>query len=133
MAPLPGFVNDTHVAQIFRVTRERTDAWQGGIGETSIEHASAITPVPAERASPEQFPAWNREHWSVEANHNVRDRTFDEDTCLARNGFAPENSALRTNIALAMIIHKTAFDSFASATRYCALKREDTFDAILSP
>ncbi len=70
---------------------------------------------------------------TVEANHHVRDRTFDEDACLARTGFAPENNALCTNIAIALIIHKTTFDNFASATRHFALKREDAFDAILSP
>ena len=52
---------------------------------------------------------------------------------LARTGFAPENNALCTNIALAIIIHKTDFDSVASATRHFALQREDAFDAILSP
>ena len=133
MTPLPGLVNYPHVAQIFRVTRERTDARQRGTGETSIEYAYGITSVPEEQASPEQLLAWNRGHWRVEANHHVRDRTFDEDACLARTGFAPENNALCTNIAIAIIIHKTTFDNFASATRHFALQREDAFDAILSP
>ncbi len=133
LTPLPGLINYPHVAQIFRVTRKRTDARRNGTGETSIEHAYGITSVPAERASPKDLLAWNRGHWSVEVNHHVRDKLFDEDACLARTGFAPENNALCTNIAIALIIHKTDFDSVASATRHFALQREDAFAAILSP
>ena len=133
LTPLPRLINYPHVAQIFRVTRERTDARRNGTGETSIEHAYGITSAPAERASPEQLLAWNRGHWSVEVNHHIRDQTFAEDACLARAGFAPANNAICTNLALAIIIHKTPFESFASATRHFALQRRDALTALLSP
>ena len=133
LTPLPGLVNYPHVAQIFRVTRERIDARRNATGETSIEYVYGITSVPAQRASPQELLAWNRGHWSVEVNHHVRDKVFAEDACLARTGFAPENNALCTNIAIAVIIHKTRFDSVASATRHFALQRKDAFAAILSP
>ena len=89
--------------------------------------------MPAQRATPQQLLAWNRGHWSVEVNHHIRDTTFAEDACLARTQFAPANNATCTNLALALIIHKTPFDSFASATRHFALQREDAFTALLSP
>ena len=133
LTPLPRLINYPHVAQIFRVTRERTDARRNGTGETSIEHAYGITSAPAERASPEQLLAWNRGHWSVEVNHHIRDQTFAEDACLARAGFAPANNAICTHLALAIIIHKTPFESCASATRHFALQRRDALTALLSP
>ena len=133
LTPLPRLINYPHVAQIFRVTRERTDARHNGTAETSIEHAYGITSAPAERASPEQLLAWNRGHWSVEVNHHIRDQTFAEDACLARAGFAPANNAICTNLALAIIIHKTPFESFATATRHFALQRRDALTALLLP
>ena len=133
LTPVKGLLNYPHVAQIFRVTRRRTDARHNGTGKTSREHAYGITSVPASRANPEQLLAYNRGHWSVEVNHQIRDTTFAEDACLARTRFAPANNATCTNIALAIIIHQTSFDSFASATRHFALERKDAFTALLSP
>ena len=133
LTPLPRLINYPHVAQMFRVTRERTDARRNGTGETSIEHAYGITSAPAERASPEQLLAWNRGHWSVEVNHHIRDQTFAEDACLARAGFAPANNSTCTNLALAITIHKTPFESFATATRHFALQRRDALTALLLP
>ena len=133
MTPLEGLLNYPHVAQIFRLTRRRTDARQNGTGPTSREQVYGITSVPADRATPQQLLAWNRGHWAVEVNHHLRDTLFAEDACLARTRFAPANNATCTNIALAIIIHQTSFDSFASATRHFALERKDAFNALLSP
>ena len=133
LTPLPRLLNYPHVAQIFRITRERTDARRNGTGKTTIEHVYGLTSVPADCASPEQLLAWNRGHWAVEVNHNIRDTTFAEDACLARSQFAPANNTTCTNLALALIIHKTPFDSVAAATRHFALQREDAFKALLSP
>ena len=133
MTPLPRLINYPHVAQIFRITRERTDTRRNGTGQTTSTPAYGITSVPAQRATPQQLLAWNRGHWSVEVNHHIRDTTFAEDACLARTQFAPANNATCTNLALALIIHKTPFDRFASATRHFALQREDAFTALLSP
>ncbi len=133
LTPHPRLINHPHVDRIFRVTRERTDARRNGTGETAVEHACGITSVPAERASPRQLLAWNRGHWAVAAHHHVRDTVFGEDACLARTGFAPGNNATATNLALAVIIHRTGSDGIASATRRFALRRRDAFAAILSP
>ena len=42
------------------------------------------------------------------------DRTFDEAANFARAGFAPDNNALSTNIAIVPVIHTTTVDNFAS-------------------
>ena len=88
---LPNTINYPHVAQVFRVRRERTDL---SSGTTSVTYAYGITSVAAEDASPKQPLAWNRGHWAVESkNHQRRDKTLDEDACLARTGLAPTNRA----------------------------------------
>ena len=133
MTPLEGLLNYPHVAQIFRITRRRTDARQNGTGQTTREQVYGITSVPAHRATPRQLLAYNRGHWAVEVNHHIRGTTFAEDACLARTQFAPANNATCTNLGLAIIIHKSPFASFASATRHFALERKDTFTALLSP
>ena len=133
LTPLEGFLNYPHVAQICRITRQRTDARQNGTGATSREQVYAFTSAPAHRATPRQLLAYNRGHWSVEVNHHLRDTLFAEDACLARSHFAPANNATCTNLALAIIIHQTSFASFASATRHFALQRKDAFTALLSP
>ena len=58
MTPLEGLLNYPHVAQIFRLTRRRTDARQNGTGQTSREQVYGITSVPADRATPQQLLAW---------------------------------------------------------------------------
>ena len=118
---------------MFRVTRKRADARRNGTGETGIGHACGIASVSAERASPQGLLAWNRGHRSVEVNRRVGDKLFDEDACLALAGFAPENDALRTGIALAIVIRTTDFDSIAPATRHFGTRPRDAFAAILSP
>ena len=133
LTPPPGLLNYPHVAQVFRITRRRTDARQRRDGATTTEHVYGFTSVPATRATPQQLLAWNRGHWAVEVNHHIRDTTFAEDACLARTRFAPCNNATCTNIALAVILHRTRFDSIAAATRYFAFQHQAALDALLQP
>ena len=134
LTPPCGLVNYPHVAQMFRVTRERSDARRNGTGERPASSMPTASPR-RWRSAPHHriFSPGTAATGSVEVNHHIRDKVFAEDACLARTGFAPENNALCTNIAIALIIHKTDFDSVASATRHFALQREDAFNAILSP
>ena len=127
---LNDYVRFPDVGQVFAVRRETVEVKSG---KRRCEIAYGVTSLTSEVASPQRLLALNRGHWTIEVNHHVRDKLFDEDACLARTGFAPENNALCTNIAIALIIHKTDFDSVASATRHFALQREDAFAAILSP
>ena len=132
LTPPRRLLNYPHAAQVFRITRRRTDARQGRDGATTTEHVYGFTSVPAERATPRQLLAWNRGHWVVEVNHHIRDTTFAEDACLARTRFAPVNATC-TNIALAIILHRTRFDSVAAATRHFARRPRAALDALLQP
>ncbi len=124
LAPFPD------AAQAFRITRERIDA---KTGEASIETAYGITSVPAGRAGPAQLLAWNRGHWQVEnANHHRRDATMGEDASRVRARNAPANNAALNNIALAVVFHN-GFQWLPDANLHFMMRRQDAFDAILSP
>ena len=59
LTPLPNTLNYPHVAQVFRVRRERTIL---KTGEQSVEYAYGITSVKAKYGSAKQLLAWNRDH-----------------------------------------------------------------------
>jgi len=69
------------VRQVFRI-RRRSECKHPP--RASVETVNGITSVLAARADARQLLAWNRGHWTVEANHDVRDRTLGEDVCLTR-------------------------------------------------
>ena len=76
---------------MFGVRRERTIL---KTGERSVEYAYGITSVKAECGSSKQLLAWNRGHWSIKVKNRLRrDKTFDEEACLAHTGLAPANRA----------------------------------------
>ena len=128
---LPKTINYPHVAQVFRVRRERTDLKTGA---TTVTYAYGITSVSRAEASPEQLLAWNRGHWAVESkNHQRRDKTLEEDACLARSGLAPANRATCNNIVLALILHRRRWDNAAAALRYFTLHRTAAVEALLAP
>ena len=129
LTPPPNTLTYPHVAQVFRVRRERTIL---KTGEKSVEYAYGITSVAAKCGSAKQLLAWNRGHWSIEVkNHLRRDKTFDEDACLARTGLAPANRATCNNIALAVILHQGNTNA-AAAMRHFMLHRKAAFAALLS-
>ena len=124
LAPFP------EARQAFRVVRERTDP---KTGKTSTETACGITSVPAGRAGPERLLAWNRGHWQVEnGNHFRRDASMGEDASRIRARHAPANHATLNNIVLAVVFHN-GFRHLPEANRHCMMRRDDAFDAILSP
>ena len=129
MTPLPGTVNFPHIAQIFRIERDRKMCKSG---KKSTEIAYGITPVPKNRGTPENLLAWNRSHWSIENNnHRVRDVNFKEDACLSRTMHAPNNGAICNCIALAIIIRRSP--KIAEMRRYFNLHRHEAVKAVLSP
>ena len=68
------------------------------------------------QTSAQQLLAWNRGHWAIESkNHQRRDKTLDEDACLARSGLAPANRATCNNLVLALILHRRRWDNAAAA------------------
>ena len=120
LTPLKKTLNFAHVAQVFRVRRERTDLKSG---EQSIEYAYGITSLAAEGATPQQLLAWNRGHWAIESkNHHRRDKTLCEDACTARSGLAPANRATCNNIVLALILGGTTPRRPCATSHYAGAK-----------
>ena len=128
---LPKTINYPHLAQVFRVRRERTDLKSGS---KRVTYAYGITSVSAASAAPQQLLAWNRGHWAIESkNHQRRDQTLDEDACRARSGLAPANRATCNNIVLALILHRRQWDNAAAALRHFTLHPKMALQAVLSP
>ena len=123
-------LNFRHARQAFRVRRQRAVV---KTGKTAEETAYGICSVAAERAGPERLLAWNRGHWMVEnGNHHPRDASLGEDACRVRVRHAPANNAIMNNIALAIVRHR-GFRFVPEALDHFAMRREDAFDAVLSP
>ena len=119
-----------YARQAMRITRERTDLKTRRI---TTETVHAITSVPAEEADPQQLLAWNRGHWAIEAaNHYRRDTILGEDASRLRARHAPANNATLNNLVLAIVFHR-GFHHVPEAHRHFMIRREDAFDAILSP
>ena len=115
--PLPGAFKFRNAKQAFRVTRWRTPVKGGKKGETSVTYAYGLASTPASKASPRQLLEWNRGHWSVENNHQMRDVSMDEDRSSLRARNAPANNAICNNIALALIRHEFPGKSLNKAKR----------------
>ena len=125
-----GMLRFRHARQAFRVRRQRTVA---KTGQTAEETAYGICSVAAERAGPERLLAWNRGHWMIEnGNHHPRDASLGEDACRVRVRHAPANNAVMNNIALAVVRHR-GFRFVPEAVDHFSMRREDAFDAVLSP
>ena len=125
-----GMLKFEHARQAFRVRRQRTVV---KTGRTTEETAYGICSMAAERAGPERLLTWNRGHWMVEnGNHHPRDASLGEDACRVRARHAPANHAAMNNIALAVVRHR-GFRFVPEALDHFSMRREDAFDAVLSP
>ena len=128
MTPLRGTVKYPHIAQIFRIKREREMCKSG---KKCTEIAYGITSVPDDRGTPENLLAWNRGHWSVEnRNHRVRDVNFGKDACLSHTMHAPINGAICNCIALAIVFRRSP--DIAETIRHFNLHRHEAINAVLS-
>ena len=128
MTPLRETVNFSHIAQIFRIERERKTCKSG---KKSTEIAYGITSVPDDRGTPENLLAWNRGHWSVEnRNHRVRDANFGKDACVSHTMHAPINGAICNCIALATVFRRSP--DIAETIRHFNLHRHEAINAVLS-
>ena len=129
LTPLRGTVNYPHLAQIFRIEREREMCKSG---KKSTEIPYGIASVPEDRGTPEILLAWNCGHWTVEnRNHRVRDVNFGEDACLSRTMHAPINGAICNCIALAIIFRRSP--NVAEIRRHFALHHHEAIEAVLLP
>ncbi|MFR9799940.1 ISAs1 family transposase [Streptomyces sp. MS06] len=67
------------------------------------ETVYAVTSLDAHQATPAELAAAVRGHWTVEAQHNIRDRTFAEDTSTVHTGSAPRAMATFRNLAIGLL------------------------------
>ncbi len=114
---LCGYVNWPGLAQVFRLTRERTVK-----GQTTVEVVHGITSLPRDRAEARRLLALTRGHWGIENKlHYVRDVTLGEDACRVRKGAAPQVLAGVRNAAL-HLLKQTNPKNVAAAIRHLAAK-----------
>jgi hypothetical protein len=96
--PAPESIDFPGAAQVFRITRQRTDR---GSGKHEIHTWVGVTDLDAQHAQPAQIAALLRGHWHIENRlHWVRDVTFGEDTSRVRTGTAPRTMATLRNLAI---------------------------------
>ncbi|MYU16947.1 ISAs1 family transposase, partial [Streptomyces sp. SID8361] len=60
----------------------------------------AVTSLDTHQASPAELATAIRGHWTVEALHHIRDRTFTEDASTIHTGTAPRAMAALRNLAI---------------------------------
>jgi hypothetical protein len=114
---LNGYKDWPGLAQVFRLTRERTAA-----GRTTTEVAYGITSLPRERADARRLLGLARRHWGIENGlHYVRDMTLGEDACRVRSGSAPQILAGVRNAALPLLAGVKP-KNIAAAIRHLAAK-----------
>jgi len=85
-----------HAKLALRVHRRRKAA---GAKQTR-ETVYAVTSLDTHQARAAEFASHLRGHWTVEAQHNIRDRTFAEDTSTVHAGNAPRAMATFRNLAI---------------------------------
>ncbi|MFD0033995.1 hypothetical protein ACFVJK_38325 [Streptomyces sp. NPDC127172] len=112
MRPELGGIAFPHARLAVRVHRRRK---QTGRRE-SRETAYAVTSLDAHQTTPAYLAAAIRGHWTAEAQHNIRDRTFAEDASTVHTGSAPRAMASLRNLAIGLL--KTlGDDNIAKTTR----------------
>ena len=57
----------------------------------------------SEAATPERLPTLNRGHWTIEANHHLLDRSFDEDRSRIHTGHGPDDLTRPRRFAIGLI------------------------------
>ena len=93
-------VDFPHVQQAIKLTRWRQNQRTGKIQRETVY---VITSLPSTLATPEDLARLVREHWSVEVEHHIRDRSFGEDHSGSRTGHGPVNLAtLRSAVKAAL-------------------------------
>ncbi|MFD4956446.1 ISAs1 family transposase [Streptomyces sp. NPDC058451] len=101
-----------HARLAIRVHRRRK---QTSRRETR-ESVYAVTSLDAHQVGPADLAAAVRGHWTVEAQHHIRDVTFAEDASTVHTGTAPRAMATFRNLAIGLLKTLGA-DNTAKATR----------------
>ena len=69
--------------QALRIVRYRQELKTKKI---SVEVVYALTSADPQKYTPKQLLKFNRNHWSIEVSHNIRDNTFQEDRSTKKLG-----------------------------------------------
>ena len=88
-----------YAAQGFRI--ERTTTLSNG--KTRHEVVYGVISMAPDRAGEREVLQLVRGHWQIEALHNIRDNTYDEDRCRIRTGNGPQAMAALRNMAIALL------------------------------
>jgi predicted transposase YbfD/YdcC len=116
---LKGYLGFPYQEQIARIERITTDL-QGENLRHDVVHA--ITSIPKDRVTAQEFLGFNRCHWGIENRlHWVRDVTFDEDRCTIRTNSAPRVMATFRSLAIGLL-RLDGQKNIAKALRYYAGK-----------
>lgn len=70
--------------QVLRIERIFDYVRSGHHSEETVYAISSLTSLPNPNENAELLLEIVRGHWSIESNHHVRDRTYDEDRCQVR-------------------------------------------------
>jgi len=98
---LNGYLDFPHVGQVFLVIRETTEKKTGKCSEP--EFAYGVTSCGPEQADAKSVLRHNRQHWVIEAQHNITDWNFDEDRSRISRGHGPTNISRLRRLAIGLI------------------------------
>ena len=100
----------------------RVERWVCALdgGRPRHDVAYGVTCLAAQRADPQALLRLNRGHWGIENRlHWVRDVTFDEDRCRARQGAAAQVLASLRNLVISLL-RLAGAECIARALRHLA-------------
>lgn len=101
--PAPADLDFPAAAQVFQITRYRTDRTTG---ERETHTWLGVTTLTPDQATPTQIATLLRRHWEIENRlHYVRDVTYTEDHSRLRTGTAPRTMASLRNLAISALRH----------------------------
>jgi predicted transposase YbfD/YdcC len=104
--PAPEDIAFPDAAQVFRITRERTNHTSG---KQQTHTWVGVTNLTAQQAAPAQIAVLLRGHWHIENRlHWVRDLTYREDHSRVRTATAPRAMATLRNLAISALRHTGA-------------------------
>ncbi|MER7481268.1 hypothetical protein ABTX60_27115 [Streptomyces sp. NPDC126510] len=115
-----------HADHALQIVRRRRDV---RTGRTSIDRVYALTDLTMHQATPAHLAEHVREHWGVEAMHDVRDVTFGEDASKIHTGSAPRVMASLRNTALGLA-DLVGWTNLAAAVDHYRSHPDHTLDLI---
>jgi predicted transposase YbfD/YdcC len=115
-----------HVGQVFVIERQRIDK---KTGKASTEVVYGVTDQSSESARPKRLLAFKRDHWDIEAHHDILDWNWDEDRCRLRTGHGPENITRLRRFAVGLT--KANSDDSVAAIDKLARPLRRVFDYLL--